>query len=78
MRAKLKQVHDTLLRGLCCAVWLVAFVLAFYAAIPAASGGDDAKFWAIRFAAYSMTGVSAALIHGSLLITAKDDGSRRQ
>jgi hypothetical protein len=76
MRERIKRIHDTALRGLACAIWVTSFIITFFAAIPAVSGGDDQQFWISRAIGCAVVGITAAVIHAYLLIVAKDEENK--
>jgi hypothetical protein len=72
---KLKKFHDQALRGLCCAVWVVSMLMAFFALIPAASG-DNRVFWLKKAVGYAAVMATAAIIHSYLLVTKDEEQTK--
>jgi hypothetical protein len=60
-----KDTAESGLRGAFCAVWLVAFILAFCSFVSAAAENNEAGMW--RTLEYACVGVIAAGVHAYLI-----------
>ena len=70
MKRKLKTLHNNLLRGGFCLVWMSAFIIAFYEfmyAESANSGSNEQTMFMIHTAFCIAVGVVAVLAHTHLM-----------
>lgn len=74
-------MHDSLMRGGFCALWMFAFILAFYGFLDASfadNGSPEQTAAGLRFIVLLCVGIAAASAHGYLVHIAKkkEDGKR--
>ena len=74
MNAKIKIVHDSMLRWGFCVLWMFAFILSFYGFLNVAfadDGSPEQTTAGLRFLALLGVGISAACAHGYLIYLEK-------